>query len=115
MHKTYRLTQNEDFRRVYRQGQSYANRQLVLYVMKQPKNERFRVGISASGKIGNAVVRNRLRRMIKEIVRHHEALIPDHLDIVIIVRQAAVGLDYSTLERSVLHLLRKAELLKKRN
>lgn len=115
MHKTFRLTQNEDFRRVYRHGQSYANRQLVLYVMKQPKNERFRVGISASGKIGNAVVRNRLRRVIKEVVRLHEAWIPGQLDLVFIVRQAAVGLDYSALERSVLHLLRKANLLIKQS
>ncbi|MNW22003.1 ribonuclease P [compost metagenome] len=53
-----------------------------------------------------------MRRMLKEIVRLHEAEIRDHVDIIIIVRNGAVGLEYKELEKSVLHVLRKATLLK---
>ncbi|ETT39631.1 ribonuclease P [Paenibacillus sp. FSL R7-277] len=70
------------------------------------------MGISVSKKVGNAVVRNRMRRLVKEIVRHHEAEIAGNLDIVFIVRKGALSKDYAELEKSVLHVLRKAKLLK---
>ncbi|MNJ46610.1 Ribonuclease P protein component [compost metagenome] len=112
VHKKLRLRNRADFSRVYRFGKSFANRQLVVYWSNKPDIERFRLGVSASKKIGNAVVRNRMRRMIKEIVRLHEAKIRDHVDIIFIVRKGAVGMEYQELEKSVLHALRKASLLK---
>lgn len=53
-----------------------------------------------------------MRRLVKEIVRHHEAEIAGNLDIVFIVRKGALSKDYAELEKSVLHVLRKAKLLK---
>jgi len=112
VHKKLRLRNRADFGRVYRHGKSFANRQLVVYWSRKPDVERFRLGISASKKIGNAVVRNRMRRMLKEIVRLHESEIQDHVDIILIVRNGAVGMEYKELEKSVLHVLRKASLIK---
>ncbi|RCX15569.1 ribonuclease P protein component [Fontibacillus phaseoli] len=112
MHRKLRLRNRADFTRVYRYGKSFANRQLVVYYSAKPEIERFRLGVSASKKIGNAVVRNRMRRMLKEIVRLHEVEIRDHLDLILIVRNGAVGMEYKELEKSVLHVLRKASLLK---
>lgn len=112
MHRKLRLRNRADFSRIYRHGKSFANRQLVVYWSNKYDIERFRLGVSASKKIGNAVVRNRMRRMIKEIVRLHEGDIRDHVDIIIIVRNGAVGMEYKELEKSVLHVLRKATLLK---
>lgn len=112
MHKKLRLRNRADFSRVYRVGKSFANRQLVVYWSNRPEVERFRLGVSVSKKIGKAVVRNRMRRLIKEIVRLHEAEIRDHVDIIFIVRKGAVGMSYRELEKSVLHALRKASLLK---
>lgn len=112
MHRKLRLRNRADFSRVYRYGKSFANRQLVVYYSGRSEIERFRLGVSASKKIGNAVVRNRMRRMLKEIVRLHEAEIRDHVDIILIVRNGAVGMEYKELEKSVLHVLRKASLLK---
>lgn len=112
MHRKLRLRNRADFNRIYRYGKSFANRQLVVYWSNKYDTERFRLGVSASKKIGNAVVRNRMRRMLKEIVRLHEAEIRDHVDIIIIVRNGAVGMEYKELEKSVLHVLRKATLLK---
>lgn len=83
-----------------------------MYWFPRREVERFRVGISVSKKVGNAVVRNRMRRLVKEIVRHHEPEIAGHFDIVFIVRKGALSKDYAELEKSVLHVLRKAKLLK---
>lgn len=110
MQKKYRLQDRADYTRVYRDGHSYANRQLVLYVLAQPKVKRFRMGISTSKKIGNAVVRNRLRRMIKEIVRHQADRITDHIDLVFVVRKGAVEMNYKKLTVSVHHIMRKASI-----
>ena len=60
MHRKLRLRNPKDFNRVYRGGRSFANGQLVVYWSRQPAAELFRMGISASKKIGNAVVRNRI-------------------------------------------------------
>lgn len=112
MQKKLRLRNRADFGRVYRSGKSFANRQLVVYWSVRPEIEQFRLGISASKKIGNAVVRNRMRRLIKEIVRSYEPRIRDHVDIIIIVRNGAVGMSYQELEKSVLHVLKKSSLFK---
>lgn len=100
MHKKLRLRNRADFGRVYRAGKSFANRQLVVYWSNKHDIERFRLGVSASKKIGNAVVRNRIRRKLKEIVRLHEAEIRDHVDIILIVRNGAVEMEYQELEKA---------------
>lgn len=107
-----RLRNREDYSRVYRGGRSFANGQFVVYWSKQPSAQPFRVGISASKKIGNAVVRNRMRRLVKEIVRHMEGQIVPYVDFILIVRKPAVTMSYAELERSIKHVLRKAGLLK---
>jgi ribonuclease P protein component len=83
-----------------------------VYWFSRKEVERFRLGVSVSKKVGNAVVRNRMRRLVKEIVRHHEPEISGGLDMVFIVRKGALSMDYGELEKSVLHVLRKAKLLK---
>lgn len=115
MQKNYRLAKREDFNKVYRFGKSSANRQFVIYVKKQHDVERFKLGISVSKKIGNAVVRNRMKRLIKEIVRLHADRIISHIHIIIIVRKPAVGLDYNDVQKSIIHLLKKNNLFNTNN
>lgn len=70
MQKENRLTRRVDFNKVYRYGKSAANHQFVVYVMNRHSasaGDGFRLGISVSKKVGNAVVRNRLRRRIKDV------------------------------------------------
>jgi ribonuclease P protein component len=109
--KKYRLVKKRDYNIVYAHGETVSNRQFVVYFKRNEETEHFRLGLSVSRKIGNAVVRNRMRRLVKEIVRRHKDEIVPHVDMIFIVRIAAVSMDYHQLEKSVLHVLRKAGLL----
>lgn len=110
MQKSYRLAKREDFNKVYRFGHSTANRQVVVYYKNQPNEVHFKLGISVSKKVGNAVVRNRMRRVIKEIIRHHASRIPKHIHLIIIVRKPSIEMDYHSLEKSIIHILKKSKL-----
>lgn len=112
MQRTHRLTNRDDFKKVYRRGKSVANRQFVVYSFPRRNEEPFRMGVSISKKIGNAVVRNRLKRQLKEIVRLRKDEIADGYDFIIIVRKGALSLDYHAMEKSVFHVLRRASLLR---
>nr|AYQ74571.1 ribonuclease P protein component [Cohnella candidum] len=112
MQRKLRLRKREDFGRVYRQGRSFANSQFVVYWRKQTNPGCFRLGVSASSKLGGAVVRNKLRRRVKEIIRLNAAKLQDEYDLILIVRKPALAMNYQQMEGSVLHVLRKAGLLK---
>lgn len=112
MRRALRLRNREDFGRIYRNGKSFANGQFVVYWSKQRNADPFRLGVSASKKIGNAVMRNRMRRMVKEIVRHLEDRILPNTDFILIVRKPATTMTLKEMEKSVNHVLKKAGLLK---
>ncbi|KIL39628.1 ribonuclease P [Gordoniibacillus kamchatkensis] len=114
MEKQYRLARREDFNKIYRYGKSAANHQFVLYYYPQTELGHFRLGISASKKIGNAVVRNSVRRRLKEIVRMNADRFPGNFDYIVIVRKPAADMEYAELEKSLLHVFRKAGLLGKK-
>lgn len=97
------LKKNQDFRRVYTDGKSYANRYLVMYVMKN-QTSRNRVGISVSKKVGNSVVRHRITRLIRESYRLNESHFSSGLDIVVIARVTAKGKGYKEIESALMHL-----------
>ena len=82
------LKKNSDFQKVYKQGKSYANRYLDLYVLENGTVCN-RIGISVSKKVGNSIVRHRLKRLIKEAYRLQEDIFYRGLDIVIIARMSA--------------------------
>ena len=73
------LKKNEDFRKCYRTGRSYVNRDLVLYVCGNGLG-RNRIGISVSKKVGNSVVRHRITRLIRESYRLHEQMFNSGLE-----------------------------------
>ena len=97
------LKKNRDFQNVYKKGKSYANRYLVMYVLKND-TDRNRLGISVSKKVGNSVIRHHLTRLIRESYRLHEDVFNSGLDIVVIARVAARHVGYKEIESAVLHL-----------
>jgi ribonuclease P protein component len=112
MHKENRLQKNEHFKKVFKWGKSVANRQLVLYYYLNREVKDFRLGISVSKKIGHAVTRNRIKRLLKEVVRTQEDHISTGYDLVIIVRKPAADMGYDDFTSSFIHLLKRAKLYK---
>lgn len=110
MERKHRLTKREYFSQVYKYGKSAANHQFVLYSLPRPKQEDFRFGLSVSKKLGKAVKRNKLRRRLKEIARHHADHLPKGHDFILIARRPAAEMTYQELEKSFLHVLKRAKL-----
>ena len=108
------IKKNSDFQKVYRTGNSHANRQLVMYVMRA-ENRDTRIGISVSKKVGNSIVRHRLTRLIRESFRLHRDILETGLDIVVVARAAAKESDYKTIERAFLHLCGLHNILENRS
>ena len=97
------LKKNADFQNVYKCGKSFANTYLVMYVKENDLSEN-RIGISVSKKVGNSVVRHRVKRLILESYRLHEDMFNSSLDMVIIARSTAKDKSYKEISSAVMHL-----------
>ena len=106
------LKQNYDFRRAYRKGRSAAEPCLVVYA-RRTRGRTNRVGYTVSSKLGCAVVRNRVRRRLREIYRLNERRFCAGYDIVVVARHRSVSADYRRLEREFLRAAAGLGLLKK--
>lgn len=120
---TGRLSRSEDFARVYRTGRSVANKYLVLYYFERsgPGSSRAeatvgpRVGFSVSKRLGGAVDRNRIKRVLREAFRAHRQSLREDMDLVLIARTPIVELlkagGSKAVEDKMTEVLRKASLL----
>lgn len=104
------LRKNRDFQIVYKTGKSYANRLLVMYVLENNQGKNY-LGISVSKKVGNSVVRHRLKRLIHESYRLHEEMFNSGLNIVVLARNSAKSSSYAEIESALLHLSRLHHIL----
>jgi ribonuclease P protein component len=87
--KRGRLTRSADFERVYRQGRSHGNRYFVLYAFPRSGEGEARLGVSVSRKVGGAVERNQVKRLLREAFVASEATLPDGVDVVVVARPDA--------------------------
>ncbi len=97
------LKKNDDFRRVYKNGRSKADKRIVLYTYKNGLDHN-RLGISVSKKVGNSVVRHHLARLIREAYRLHEEDFHIGWDLVVVVRQSSSEMTFFETEESLLKL-----------
>ena len=104
------LKLNHLFRRLYHKGKSAAGKYLVLYCRRNGTQEN-RIGLTVSAKLGHAVVRNKLRRRLREIYRLNESQFQPGWDIVVVARSRAVDAPYKKLEGAYLSLADKLGLL----
>lgn len=105
------LKKNRQFQFVYKNGKSYANKYLVMYVKENGLGMN-RIGISVSKKVGNSVIRHRVKRLVKESYRLHENVFNSGLDIVIVARAKASEGSYYEIERALLHLAKLHEVIR---
>jgi ribonuclease P protein component len=87
-----RLSRSADFDRVFRQGRSHAGRELVLYVFPRGEGDEARVGLSVSRKVGGAVERNRVKRLLREAFAIEGERLPAGTDAVVVARREANAL-----------------------
>ncbi len=107
------LKKNGDFQKVYQAGRAIALRTLVMYVLARGKDTPSRIGISVSKKVGNSVVRHRVKRLIRESHRRNRHKIEDGFDIVVIARNEAKNRDYWDIERVFLQAAAMHHIVKK--
>ena len=108
MEKRYRLRKNGTFQYVYRRGKSVACKDLVMLCVP---GRRLQVGFSVSKKVGNAVVRNRTKRRLRECFRPCLGDIKTGLYIVV-ARPSAAEATFQSLQRDTHYLLKKMGVLK---
>ena len=104
------LKKNSDFRRLYAKGKSVVTPYMVLYCRRNSLGVN-RLGYTVSTKLGHAVVRNRVRRRLREIYRLNSPSMKQGWDIVVVARSRAVTAEYAELERAYLSLAAKLGLL----
>lgn len=105
------LKKNSDFRRLYSKGKSAVTPYIVVYCRKNGRGVN-RVGYTVSTKLGHAVVRNRVRRRLREIYRLNAPILKDGWDIVIVARARCVGAEYKKLYSSFLDACTRLSLKK---
>lgn len=97
------LKKNRDFRLVYKEEKSCANKYLVMYI-RENHSDVNRLGISVSKKVGNSIVRHRITRLIRESYRLQEEHFKCGWDLVVIARAGAKGKTYREIESALIHL-----------
>jgi ribonuclease P protein component len=113
MKKQFRIKKNAEFQHIFRHGKTFANRQLVIYYQKKPGQAHFRIGLSVGKKIGNAVMRNRIKRLMRQAFFELRDEIKPEYDLVVIARQPTKTMGFQEIKKSLTHLLYKQRLLKK--
>ncbi|MCH5320656.1 MAG: ribonuclease P protein component [Eubacterium sp.] len=108
--KSIALKENKDFRRLYYRGKSEAASCLVTYVMKSNFSVT-RVGITSGKKIGNAVKRNRARRLIRAAFSEYEGRLNGYYDIVFVARTRTAQVKMQDVQRQMEEQLRKLGVL----
>jgi ribonuclease P protein component len=111
MRQFIHLRNTGEFLRVYKTGNSLANKYLVMYILPNQTSEN-RLGISVSKKIGNSVVRHRITRLVREVYRLDQDQLNGGFDIVVVARVGAKGRKYSDIESAFLHLCKKHHIMK---
>lgn len=110
MKNTVTIKQPHLFRRAYAKGKSAATPALVLYARPNGSAQN-RLGLTVSTKVGKAVVRNRVRRRVRESYRLRETGLKTGFDLVFVARTAAAQARFGELDRHMASLLKRLELL----
>jgi ribonuclease P protein component len=113
VNRRHRLSRSRDFDTVYRQGRSVSTRYLILYWFVREDGESARLGLAVPKAVGTAVVRNRIKRRLKELFRERSADLPQDHDYVLVVRpglpEAAESRGFDWLRERVDEILGKAQ------
>lgn len=115
MRKAYRVKSETDFQKVFHSGKSKANRQFVVYKLPKKGQKHFRVGISVGTKLGNAPIRNKIKRRIRHALMEldKEYDFNHELDFIVIARNPVPSMEYTEIKKSLIHVLSLSNVLLK--
>lgn len=108
--KPYRLTRSHDFVRVRRFGKSSGSQLVALYVLPN-RSPSTRVGFSASKRVGKAIHRNRVKRLLREAVRRQLPCLRHGQDLVFVARPSAAQASFAEVNQAVLSVLQRSRAL----
>lgn len=103
------IKKNDEYKKIYNEGNSLSDYNLVLFFKKNGKNYN-RYGFTTAKKIKKAVVRNKIRRRLKEIVRKNNIKVSKGYDIIIMARLNSINADYKMLEKSFIKNIKRKKL-----
>jgi ribonuclease P protein component len=107
----HKLKKNYEFKKVYNEGRYYVEKYVVMYIIAN-NSALNRVGFSVSKKVGNSVVRNKIKRRMKEVYRQLADNTKLGFDIVYTARAGSGSADYSMIEKNIISILKRAKLKK---
>ena len=114
MKKRFRVKKEKDFSAIFKKGESFANRKFVIYRLENDE-QHFRVGLSVSKKLGNAVTRNQIKRRIRHILIEYKNQLVENVDFVVIARKGVEILDYAEMGKNLLHVLKLSKIYQEGN
>lgn len=109
MQRKFRLTRSDDFKRVRRNGKSYAH-PLVVLVAQASEHPRIHIGVTAGRPVGNAIYRNRAKRLLREAMRPMLPDLASGWDLILIARPGMVSASLEDTRLALATLLRRAGL-----
>ena len=112
--KVNRLKKRYQFNYVYKNGTHFSSSALVLYVTAS-RTKDIKVGFAVTKKIGKAVVRNTVRRRLREIVQKHLPKLKQNYNIILVARDNVSSFSFEDLDKQFSNLILKADLLKDEN
>ena len=109
-----RLKKRYQFNYVYKSGEHFSGEHIVLYVVSS-KTKNIKVGLAVTKKVGHAVVRNRIRRRLREIIKAKISTLKQSYNIIVVARDNISSASFETLTNEFSKLLKKANLINEEN
>lgn len=107
LRRNLRLREKSLYKKVFAQGKSFSGKYVVVYVTEGPT----KFGFIASKKVGNSVIRNRAKRLMREVIRLHILEIKKDTQVICIARSSIKGVSYLQVENTFLQTLKKARVI----
>lgn len=105
------IKKNKEFKLVYDEKHSYSNNLFVMFVYYNIDTESNRLGISVSKKVGNSVIRHKVKRRIREIFLKNINSLKNNYDIVLVCKKEVALSEYSIMNDKFIKLCKKLEIL----